>query len=202
MKLLIATKNRHKVEEIRAIFSHPALELVSALDVPNLPDVEEDGATLEANAVKKASTLAGVSGMWALADDTGLEVEALGGAPGVHSARYAGPEQSGPANCAKLLGALAGQENRRARFRTVIALSDPHGAARCVDGSCDGIITEAARGHEGFGYDPLFQPDGHDQTFAEMAPEAKNRISHRARALAAASEAWAGMLAAAPERWA
>lgn len=201
MKLLFASRNREKLEEIRALFSLPGLELGSALDYPELPDVVEDGDTLEANAIKKATSLARGTGCWSLADDTGLEVEALDGAPGVYSARYAGEAATYDDNCTKLLRELSGQVNRRARFRTAIALSSPEGDARTVSGRCDGVITEARRGHRGFGYDPIFLPDGYEETFAEMSAALKNSISHRGRALRKAQEAWGELIASQPDGW-
>lgn len=201
MKLLIATRNAHKLEELRAILDLPGIQLISADDIPNAPEVEEDGDTFEANAIKKAVTLATFSGLWSLADDSGLEVNALGGIPGVHSARYAGEPTDYRANNQKLLAALNGQTNRRANFRTVIALSAPDGEAHTVEGRCDGVIIEQLRGREGFGYDPLFLPDGYTQTFAEMSAEQKNKISHRANALARAKTAWAAFLATTPAHW-
>ena len=194
MKLVIATRNKHKLEEIRAIFSLGALELSSALDFPDIPDVVEDGLTFEDNAIKKAVTLARATGCWALADDSGLEVEALDGRPGVYSARYAGEPADYEANNRKLLAELQGQSNRRARFRCVVALADPSGKTRVVQGRCDGTIIDRPRGRAGFGYDPLFVPDGYTETFAEMSAELKNRISHRARALAEAQQAWSIIL--------
>jgi XTP/dITP diphosphohydrolase len=154
----------------------------------------EDGDTFEANAVKKAVEIARATGCWALADDSGLEVDALGGAPGVYSARYAGEPCSNEANNEKLLRELAGRENRAARFRCVIALSDPEGNARTVDGDCRGSIAHRERGTGGFGYDPLFVPDGYNETYAELSPEVKHSISHRGRALRKAHDAWAGLL--------
>lgn len=194
MKLLIATHNPKKLKEIKAIFAIPGLDLVSALDFPDVPEVVEDGLTFQENAAKKAATLARATGLWALADDSGLEVDALNGAPGVHSARYAGEPVKYAANNKKLLAALQGEPNRRARFRCVIALSDPQGNVRQVDGTCEGVITEALRGRKGFGYDPLFLPEGHSTTFAEMEDVEKNRISHRGRALAKARQEWSGLL--------
>ena len=188
MKLIVATRNFHKLQEIKTIFSITGLDLVSALDFPNMPDVVEDGKTLEENAAKKAITLARVSGLWAIGDDTGLEVDALGGAPGVHSARYAGEPVDYAANNEKLLRALVGVANRQARFRCVLALSSPAGDVCTVDGVCRGTIAELLRGKKGFGYDPLFIPEGHSQTFAEMSPDLKNKISHRAKALASARD--------------
>ena len=194
MRLLIATRNRHKLEEIRAILSVPGLELVGADEVPGLPEVEEDAPTFEGNAVKKARTLAQASGCWTLADDSGLEVDALGGAPGVTSARYAGPATSTPANNAKLLRELAGVADRRARFRCVLALCSPEGRAWTVEGRCEGQILEAPRGANGFGYDPLFVPEGREQTFAELPAGVKNGMSHRGQALQRAVAEWGGML--------
>ena len=194
MKLVIATRNKHKLEEIRAIFSLGALDLVSALDFPEIPDVVEDGLTFEDNAAKKAATLARATGCWALADDSGLEVDALDGRPGVYSARYAGEPADYAANNRKLLAELQGQSNRKAHFRCVVALADPSGKTRVVQGRCDGVIVDRPRGRAGFGYDPLFVPDGYAETFAEVSSELKNRISHRARALAEAKRAWISLL--------
>ena len=194
MKLLIASRNPKKLEEIRAILDIPGLDLVSALDIPDAPDVDEDGATFQENAIKKAVTLARATGLWTLADDSGLEVDALNGAPGVYSARYAGEPVKYEANNRKLLAALMGEANRRARFRCVIALSSPDGDARTVEGACEGSILEVLRGRRGFGYDPLFVPDGWRETFAEMDEAEKNRISHRGRALARARQAWGDLL--------
>ncbi|HRX07424.1 MAG TPA: XTP/dITP diphosphatase [Kiritimatiellia bacterium] len=195
MKILIASRNAHKIQEIREIFDLPGVEWVSAADVPGLHDVEEDGETFEANAIKKATELARATGLWALADDSGLEVAALGNAPGVYSARYAGEPCDHARNNAKLLRELDGQRDRSARFRCVAALSDPSGRAETVSGSCPGRIIERLRGTEGFGYDPLFVPDGFEQTFAEMGAEQKNRLSHRGRAMSRAKEKWGGLIA-------
>ncbi len=195
MKVLIASHNAHKIEEIRAIFDLPGVAWVSAGEIAGLPDVVEDGDTFEANAIKKATELARLSGMWTLADDSGLEVTALGNAPGVYSARYAGEPCDHARNNEKLLRELAGKEDRSARFRCVAALSDPSGRAETVSGSCEGRIAEAPRGAGGFGYDPLFVPEGHEVTFAEMAAGVKNRLSHRARAMVAARERWGVLLA-------
>jgi len=195
MKILIASRNAHKIQEIREIFDLPGVEWVSAADVPGLHDVEEDGETFEANAIKKATELARATGLWALADDSGLEVAALGNAPGVYSARYAGEPCDHARNNAKLLRELDGQRDRSARFRCVAALSDPAGRAETVSGSCPGRIIERLRGTEGFGYDPLFVPDGFEQTFAEMGAEQKNRLSHRGRAMSRAKDKWGGLIA-------
>jgi len=198
MKLLVATRNRHKLEEIRQIFALPGLELLAADEVSGLPeDVIEDADTFEGNALKKARELCAASGLWALADDSGLEVAALQNAPGVYSARYAGEPCSYPANNAKLLRELAGVADRRARFRCAIALCAPDGREWTVDGSCPGQIIRELRGANGFGYDPLFVPEGYEQTFAELDGRVKNSISHRGIALRRAAEAWHALLAAA-----
>jgi XTP/dITP diphosphohydrolase len=201
MKLVIATRNAHKLGEIRALLDQPDVQLLSALDFPDLPDVVEEGATFAENAVKKAVTLSAATGCWALGDDSGLEVDALGGAPGVFSARYAGEPTDYHANNQKLLRNLAGQTNRRARFVCALALSSPTGTHRRVEGECPGTILESPRGAGGFGYDPLFVPDGFQQSFAEMHPELKNAISHRGRALALARAAWRDLLAGNPAEW-
>lgn len=206
MKLVIATRNKHKLEEIRVVWAGvgcrvSGVELVSALDFPGIPDVVEDGETFEANAVKKAVSLAAATGLWSLADDSGLEVDALGGAPGVYSARYAGEPVSYPANNRKLLEELKHTKDREARFRCVIALSSPGGQARTVEGRCEGVIAHEERGKQGFGYDPLFVPEGFTKTFAEMDGESKNAISHRGRALKNAMEAWGEMLGKNPADW-
>jgi XTP/dITP diphosphohydrolase len=196
MKILIASRNAHKIQEIRAIFNLPGVEWVSAAEFPDLADVVEDGDTFEANAIKKATELARATGLWALADDSGLEVAALDNAPGVFSARYAGAPCNTANNNAKLLRELAGKQDRSARFRCVAALSDPSGRVETVSGSCPGHILEAGRGTQGFGYDPLFVPDGYEATFAEMGPAQKNKLSHRGRALALAQEKWGALIAA------
>ncbi len=194
MKLIIATRNAHKLQEIRAIFDFKDLEVLSAFDFPEIPDVVEDRDTLEGNAIKKAIEIAQATGCWALADDSGLEVEALDGAPGVYSARYAGEHCSYADNNEKLLRELNGIENRSARFRTVVALSDPGGSTQTVAGECPGIIIDKPHGTNGFGYDPLFVPEGYSETFAELDSDIKNRISHRARALQQAHAQWSKIL--------
>ena len=196
MKILIASHNVNKIQEIREIFELPGVEWVSTADFPDVGEVEEDGETFEANALKKATELARATGLWALADDSGLEVTALGHAPGVYSARYAGEPCSHANNNAKLLRELAGRTDRSARFRCVAALSDPAGRVETVSGSCPGRIIEALRGAKGFGYDPLFVPDGYEATFAEMGNEQKNKLSHRGRALTLAQQKWGALIAA------
>jgi XTP/dITP diphosphohydrolase len=189
MKLVIATRNAHKLEEIQAIFDFQSLEVKSAFDFPEIPDVVEDGETLEANAAKKAVEIAKATGCWSLADDSGLEVTALDGAPGVYSARYAGEQCSYSDNNEKLLRELSEKNDRSARFRTVVALSDPEGSVKMVEGTC-----EELRGANGFGYDPLFVPEGYSETFAELDSAVKNKISHRAHALQKAHAEWADLL--------
>lgn len=194
MKLVLATKNAHKLKELSALFAGEGLSLLSMHDFPDMPDVEEDGSTLEENAIKKAREIQTHTGLWTLADDTGLEVDALDGAPGVYSARFAGEPVSYDANNRKLLALLAHAASRKARFRTVIALAGPDGSMRTVEGRVDGEILPSPRGTGGFGYDPVFVPEGFDKTFAEMSDEEKNTCSHRARALGNASTAWAELL--------
>lgn len=194
MKILIATRNKHKVAEIREILSLGNCELLAADEVPGLPeDVEEDSETFEGNALKKARTLRDASGLWTMADDSGLEVAALNGAPGVYSARYAGEPCDNAKNNSRLLKELEGVSDRRARFRCVLALCAPDGREWTLEGVCNGRIAECLSGTEGFGYDPLFIPDGHTESFAAMPPSAKNAISHRARALAAAQREWSSL---------
>ncbi len=185
MKVVLATKNPHKLEEILSILGEiPGVEFLTFRDIP-LPDVEETGGTLEENAILKATSVARETGLPALAEDTGLEVEALGGAPGVRSARFAGENKDYRANNEKLLGLLKGVTDRRARFRTVAVLALPDGRTWTAEGVLEGRIAETPRGEGGFGYDPLFIPEGETRTLAEMSPEEKNRISHRRRALEA-----------------
>lgn len=187
-RLVLATRNPGKVDEIRALLSGLPLKLIpsDALDEPL--DVEEDAPTLRGNAEKKARAYHNATGLPALADDTGLEVDALDGAPGVHTARFAGPDATPDDNMHRLLDALNGVGDRSARFRTVVCLVDTDGTAYSFDGTCEGTITREPRGEGGFGYDPIFLPNGHEQTFAEMNADRKNAISHRKNALEHASE--------------
>lgn len=181
-RLVAATKNTDKAREVGAVLAAvaPWVELVEGAE---WPDVEESGDTLEANALLKARAVAAATGLPALADDTGLEVAALGGAPGVHTARYAGPGAGYAANRRALLLALEGVADRRARFRTVVALVMPGGETLLAEGVLEGHIATAERGSGGFGYDPVFEVEG--LTLSELGEDHKNRISHRARALAA-----------------
>jgi XTP/dITP diphosphohydrolase len=190
MQLLVASRNRHKLKEIEAILAELNFELRSSADIAGLADVKEDGATIRDNAIKKAVETAKAAKMLTIADDTGLEVDALGGEPGVKSARYAGEEATYHENNKKLLANLKGvpMEKRTARFRCVVAIADANGLVDAVEGICNGAILEEERGGGGFGYDPLFIPDGQVKTFGELSPDVKNRISHRAKAL---QKAWA-----------
>lgn len=182
-KLVFATNNAHKLSEIRSI-TQGKVEILSLDDIGCHDDIPETAETLDGNAMMKARYVYERYGLDCFADDTGLEVEALDGAPGVHTARYAYPDRNDPeANTRKLLRELEGQTNRRAAFRTVIALIED-GRESCFEGRVDGYIAETERGTEGFGYDPVFSPEETGKTFAELGIETKNRISHRARAVA------------------
>ena len=190
MQLLIATRNRHKLKELAPLLRDLQLEVITAKDVPKLPEIVEDGKTVRDNAVKKAVETARATKKLTLADDTGLEVDALKGEPGVRSARFAGEEATYHENNKLLLQKLQGvaYDKRSARFRCVVAIADENGLYDCVEAICNGTILEAERGGGGFGYDPLFIADGQTKTFAEISPEVKNRISHRAKAM---QKAWA-----------
>jgi XTP/dITP diphosphohydrolase len=184
MRLVVASANRDKAREIAELLSSAGVEVLPR--PPEVPDVEETGQTLEDNARLKARAVMEATGLPAVADDTGLEVEALGGAPGVYSARYAGEGATYADNVAKLLGALEGERDRRARFRTVALVAFPDGREVLADGVVTGTIASEARGTNGFGYDPLFLPDESDgRTFAEMTTEEKHAVSHRGRAFRA-----------------
>ncbi|NPD90836.1 non-canonical purine NTP diphosphatase [Prevotella sp. PMUR] len=195
MRIVFATNNKNKLSEIRSILGNKA-EVLSLSDIGCHADIPETGLTLEENAMQKAEYIYNNYNMSVFADDTGLETDALNGAPGVYSARYAGGEgHDSEANMTKLLNELAGTENRKARFRTVIALilkkedapaMVPHGQATLTkefEGIVNGNIINERRGVEGFGYDPVFEPEGYNMTFAELGMEIKNTISHRARAV-------------------
>lgn len=180
-RLLIASANPHKVKELSALLTPLGISLVSLADLDFDGQVDEDAPTLKGNALKKAHYWFEKTGIPTLADDTGLEVEALGGAPGVRSARYAGEDATDSDNLQKLLLEMEGVANRVARFRTVIALAGEE--EKLFEGACSGTILEEPRGSGGFGYDPLFRPEGEERSFAELTGEEKNRISHRGRAL-------------------
>src|SRR6266446_2791700 len=190
MQLLVASRNKHKLKELTALLKDLPLEAVAASDIRGLPEIVEDGATIRDNAIKKAVETARMAKKLTLADDTGLEVDALKGEPGVRSARFAGEEATYHENNKKLLQMLEGvaYDKRSARFRCVVAIADENGLYDCVEGICNGAIIEAERGGGGFGYDPLFLADGQTKTFAEISPEVKSRISHRAKAM---QKAWA-----------
>lgn len=182
MKLVFATNNKHKLDEVRKITSHHPVEIVSLTEINCFDDIPETADTLEGNALQKAHYIQEKFGLNCFADDTGLEVEALNNAPGVYSARYAGPGHDSEANMKKLLHEMEGKENRKARFRTVIALVW-NGKPYTFDGIVNGTITTTKRGENGFGYDPIFIPEGYEQTFAELGNDIKNQISHRAKAV-------------------
>ena len=180
-KLVFATNNAHKLEEIAAILGEK-IKLLSLKDIECTADIPETANTLEGNATQKAEYIYQQYGLDCFADDTGLEVEALDGAPGVFSARYAGEGHNSEDNMQKLLQNLQGVTNRKAQFRTVICLIWD-GKKYLFEGSCKGEIIEEKRGNAGFGYDPIFVPEGYDQTFAELGNDIKNSISHRAKAV-------------------
>lgn len=181
-KLVFATNNAHKLEEIRAILGDK-VEILSLNDIHCHADIPETADTLEGNAALKAAYIYEHYGLDCFADDTGLEVEALNGAPGIYSARYAGGEgHDSEANMKKLLREMEGKENRRAQFRTAICLIE-RGKETLFEGIVKGEIIREKRGGSGFGYDPVFVPEGYTETFAEMGSEEKNKISHRARAV-------------------
>ena len=184
MKLVIATSNRGKVDEFSALLHNPALELLSLADFPDMPDIQEDGATFMENALKKARTAQAYTGLSAIADDSGLVVDALNGLPGVMSARFAPTTE---ARNMKLLCLLRDvpDTHRTARFVCALALVRHDGYEWTATGFCEGIITHEPRGIGGFGYDPLFLYEPIGKTFAELPLEIKNRISHRGKALAA-----------------
>ncbi len=189
-ELVLATRNQDKGRELAALLKDLGIRIRTLAEFPAAPEVVEDGETCEANAVKKAVAIAQYTKLPAAADDTGLMVEALGGRPGVHAARYAGEGATYEDNCKKLLHELAGvpRERRGARFVTVAAVADPKGTVEVVQGSLDGLITEAPAGTKGFGYDPVFFVSELGKTLAQLTPEEKNRISHRARAFAKVRE--------------
>ncbi|NUO09196.1 MAG: XTP/dITP diphosphatase [Candidatus Brocadia sp.] len=184
--ILIATHNEKKRSEIKEILKDDSwLLLRGPEDFPFVPAVEEDGTTFQENAIKKATTLAKACNTWAMADDSGLEIDALNGRPGVYSCRYAGPHATDEKNIEKVLSELRGvpKERRTARFVCTIALASPDELFFVVEGCCEGFITEGPKGKYGFGYDPIFYVSDYLQTFAELNPAIKNKISHRASAL-------------------
>jgi len=185
MKIVLASRNKKKIEELIRILKDINIELLSISDFPYLEEVEEDGKTFEENALKKARYVSQQTGLPALSDDSGLEVEALNGAPGVRSARYAGENATDEENIMKLLKEMRGipDERRKARFVCCIALVFPDGQEYLFWGYVNGKITLEPRGNKGFGYDPVFIPEGYNSTFAEMEPNVKDKLSHRREAL-------------------
>lgn len=182
MQLVFATNNLNKLKEVQAILP-PHIKLLSLKDIACTEDIPETQATIEGNAIQKAEYLKEHYGYDCFADDTGLEVEALNGAPGVFSARYAGPQRNAEDNTNKLLSELKDKTNRSAQFKTVIALY-LNGKLKTFTGICRGEITTEKRGSGGFGYDPIFKAEGYDKTFAELTLEEKNNIGHRGKAVA------------------
>jgi XTP/dITP diphosphohydrolase len=185
-ELVLATRNRHKREELVALLGDLGITIRTLDEFPDVPEVVEDGDTCEANAVKKARAIADFTGLPAVADDTGLEVDALGGRPGVYAARYAGEDATYEDNCRKLLRELMGvpREQRTAHFLTVAAIALPSDGTRVAQGTLDGVIAEEASGTLGFGYDPVFLIPELGKTLAQLSADQKNTISHRAKAFA------------------
>ncbi|MEK6670399.1 MAG: XTP/dITP diphosphatase [Nitrospirota bacterium] len=183
-ELVLATRNRHKGEELAALLGDLGITIRTLDEYPDAPDVVEDGDTCEANAIKKARAIAEFTGLPAVADDTGLEVDALGGRPGIYAARYAGEDATYEDNCRKLLRELMGvpREQRTARFLTVAAIALPSNGVRVAQGTLDGVIAEEASGTLGFGYDPVFLIPELGKTLAQLSADQKNTISHRAKA--------------------
>jgi len=181
--LVLATRNEGKTEEIRALLAEFPVDIKNLTEFGPTPAIEEDGETFEDNAVKKARFIAKILGFPALADDSGLMVEALGNGPGVRSARYAGEEATDEDNNAKLLRELENTENRNAAFACVIAIAVPWGPALIYDGRCEGVIANEQVGTKGFGYDPVFYYPPLQKTFAQLSTEEKNQVSHRGQAL-------------------
>jgi XTP/dITP diphosphohydrolase len=186
--LVLASRNAGKTGELREFLKDFPIEIKNLDDFGPIPPVEEDGTTFDENAYKKAAFTAKVLGLPALADDSGLEVDALGGLPGVHSARYAGPNASDTDNSAKLWRKMKGKTNRIATFVCVISIAVPSGMALTYEGRCEGLIAEAPAGENGFGYDPLFYYPALNRTFAQLSLEEKNQVSHRGKALAQLKE--------------
>jgi len=189
-ELVLATRNRDKGRELAALLKDLGIRIRTLAEFPDAPEVVEDGETCEANAVKKAVAIARYTKLPAAADDTGLMVEALGGRPGVHAARYAGEGATYEDNWRKLLRELTGvpRERRGARFVTVAAVADPKGKVEVMQGTLEGLIAEAPAGAKGFGYDPVFFVPELGKTLAQLTPDEKNRVSHRAKAFAKVKE--------------
>ncbi|MFH1563954.1 MAG: XTP/dITP diphosphatase [Nitrospirota bacterium] len=190
MEVVIASGNRGKIEEIRKILSDMGIKFLSLENFPQLPAIVEDGTTFEENAIKKAKEVCERTGKVTIADDSGLEVDCLGGAPGIKSARFGGDGLTDAERNQRLLELLKDvpTSKRKARFKCVIAIVIPGRGTRTVSGECDGVISLEVRGNYGFGYDPVFIPDGYSKTFGELGSEIKDKISHRAIALSKARE--------------
>lgn len=206
MKIVLATRNKKKIEEIRRVLPSDTISLLSLDDFPLCPETVEDGQTFQENAEKKAREVAKFTGHLALADDSGLVVDSLGGQPGVYSARYAGPNATDQQNLDHLLQTIQQKSEQRlhqepqqtidttphkkttGRFECVLTLAEPSGRSCSFSGSVEGTIIDQPQGKNGFGYDPIFVPIGLEQTFAQISPEKKDAMSHRGRALAAFSE--------------
>ena len=186
--LILATKNQGKIEEFKELLSGFPIEIKSLNDFGPIPSVVEDGKTFEDNAYKKAHDTARMLGFPALADDSGLVVEALDGLPGVYSARYAGEGASDQENNLKLLEAMKSKEDRKAAFECIIAIAVPRGPALIYEGRCEGQITQEMKGENGFGYDPIFYYPPSQKTFAQMSSDEKNSVSHRGKAMAELKE--------------
>ena len=186
--LVLASRNAGKTGELRELLKDFPIEIKNLDDFGPIPPVEEDGTTFDENAYKKAAFTAKVLGLPTLADDSGLEVDALGGLPGVHSARYAGQNVSDTDNSAKLWREMKGKTNRTATFVCVISIAVPSGMALTYEGRCEGLIAEAPAGENGFGYDPLFYYPPLNRTFAQLSLEEKNQVSHRGKAMAQLKE--------------
>ena len=183
--LLLATRNEGKKMELQEMLNDIGISVINLHDIPPLPEVVEDGKTFKENAEKKAYETAKATGYWCLADDSGLVVDALNGQPGIYSARFAGPEASDENNNHKLLDLMKGidESKRTARFVCCMALSTPEGETLVVEDYCEGIILRQPVGEQGFGYDPLFMPQGYNQSMAQLSRQGKNLISHRGKAL-------------------
>ena len=194
-EFVLATRNQDKARELTALLGQDGLTIKTLADYPNAPEIEEDGDTCRANAIKKAVEIARYTGLLSVADDTGLEVDALNGRPGVYAARYAGEEATYEENCRKLLQDMDGvpEGKRQARFVTIAAIAQPTGEVEVTEGILEGEIAEASVGEGGFGYDPVFFVPERGKTLAQLTPEEKNQISHRARAFTKAKELLHGL---------